>query len=845
MADDKAKLEDTTKDDIDDWHYLRGQADANKLNFVVTADPRAFAACAQACHELIGKLKWYKWWIDARGMDTMENFSDEPGGQELTRRFNVKGGEVKDRMGDLQRILEDMGDTFGSANNKYKDADGKSSDAFKDVGDLSTVQPIEPKAVKPGFTPGNTGETPTAPPIPPGVDGARPIIIDVADAWSYSRFGAFGAALSGKDWVANGAGVQYVWLAGQLGEDLEHLKGALTKVTGEGLWTGEGADKATNAIKRLAQNALTLSKGIENLGNNLIYCSKWIDAMWKDTPYRDGRPSTTTDHNRWLKGYRSTYRTVYKPGIEGAVAAMPAIFATGAEKPPPSKGSNGGSGDSSGKGSGDSQGESSSKAVDHDRMPWNSANVDMKEPNGNGNNQSNGSAGNGNNQSNGSGGNGNGNSNENGTIDKNSPNYKAGYQDGLSDGAAKNAGNNQGGGNSGGGYQGGGSQGSGNPGSSGDQGGGGSQGGGGDQRTGGIDKNSPEYQAGYQEGYQKGLGEATGKTGESGSGSGGDTGNSGTGSQSGQNPSAGDDPARKAKSSVPQKPPSGQTDPQELLKQLAQGKNPFQNLSPEQLQKIGADLLGGLSPDLLKQMSPADLQKLGSDFLQHLSPEDLKKFGADILNGLGPDGLKGVDPDTLRNLSPETWQNLSSALTQAPGGTDLIKMLTDGLKTVTGAISDVVKAGTDIVAGLANSGAGIPGLGDPQQIAGYSGSGIPSDAAAAFDGGHGGGVGGGSGGSGGVHSQITGASQAAKLFPRAAVSNAFEQNQLSTVPGSSGGVGGSPMGGMGGGGMGGGMGGGQGGAGSEYKRPKYLDSVTNFNEAVAPDVEHVRPVIEP
>ncbi|MFE9577078.1 hypothetical protein ACFYO1_11890 [Nocardia sp. NPDC006044] len=254
-----------------------------------------------------------------------------------------------------------------------------------------------------------------------------------------------------------------------------------------------------------------------------------------------------------------------------------------------------------------------------------------------------------------------------------------------------------------------------------------------------------------------------------------------------------------------------------------------------------------MPPELLKNMTPEGLQKLTSDLLQGLSPDQLKKLGSDILGGLtpeglknlGPDVLKNVDPEILRNLSPETMRALGQTMAQTPGGADLIKLLTDGINGFTKTIGDVVKSGTEMLAGLANTGAlGIPGLGELQHTALPVDSPFAKDLAAAVRS-AGAGIPGGGGG-GAPHSQLaaqTAPFEASKLFPRAAMQTevaAQSQHQM-VRPGSQSGM---PMG------PGPGPGGAQ-GAGGEYKRPKYLDSETHLDEGLGPDIKRVRPVIEP
>src|SRR5262249_10225961 len=134
--------------------------------------------------------------------------------------------------------------------------------------------------------------------------------------------------------------------------------------------------------------------------------------------------------------------------------------------------------------------------------------------------------------------------------------------------------------------------------------------------------------------------------------------------------------------------------------------------------------------------------------------------------------------------------------------------------------------------------------GGTQNIPGLADSAIPNDFAASYGGGHGGAPGGGGDGGGGVHSPITAAYPAdAKLFPRASVPSNLHRSQVPTIPASAGPTEGTTMGGMPMGGMGSGMNGGQ-NAAKEHKRAKFLDTVDNFDEAVGPEIERVRPVID-
>lgn len=849
MADDGkgSKINDTSQASRDDWHDLRGNADNEQLKAnTLKTDPLVFALCAQACHDMVGKAQWYRDFIHSESMDNLKMFSDEEGGQELTRRFNQKATDVRERLDLLRWTMEDMGDTFIRACKQYLSADEVNKAGFDKIGDLQTVAPIGPNVPKPvnGDPPGH-GEHPPVPEAPPGPDNGSPIHVTSADGWGIDRFHQFRLALEGSDHVANDAGEKYGWLAEKLRTDLLDLNTKLGNVKKE-MWSGQGADRAMDAIKRFTEGSVNFTKALDYLSADLIYCSKWIFAMFNDTPGQAEAYTNECKKSDWLKGYRETYNAVYKPGIAGAVNVMPQVVMTATVSQPPPEDNKNGQGDGNGKGDGKGKDDAyyhdkrdqRADNYNFDRKARNQdgSNENRNESNGNANNSSNGG---GNNQGSGtSGGNGNsggggnsGGSGNGGGIDKNSPNYKAGYQDASNQGPGDKPAGNSGNGSSGG---------------SGSNGGGDGNGSG----YSGSKARVPEPEYGGGSGPGNGSSNGSGSEGKGGSGSqsgsGGKEGGSGKESGSGKE-GGGGSPSGGNPNPPGQQGPLGS--PQELLNKLLRGENPLKNLSPEALRKVGADLLGGLSPELLKNMTPEGLQKLTSDLLQGLSPDQLKKLGSDILGGLtpeglknlGPDVLKNVDPEILRNLSPETMRALGQTMAQTPGGADLIKLLTDGINGFTKTIGDVVKSGTEMLAGLANTGAlGIPGLGELQHTALPTDSPFARDLAAAVRS-AGGGAGVPGGGGGAPHSQLTAQTapfEASKLFPRAAMQHEVgaqqTQNQIAQ-PGSQSGM---PMG------PGPGPGGAQ-GAGAEYKRPKYLDSETHLDEGLGPDIKRVRPVIEP
>ncbi|MFC9433938.1 WXG100 family type VII secretion target [Nocardia sp. NPDC057030] len=878
MADEPKKIDDTTKGSVDDWKDLRSKADDHSLKFkTLTFDPKIVQQCAQLCHDMIGKLKWYQDFINNNKMADMDNWSDETGGIQLTHRFNQKGQDVLHAMDTLKIIMEDMGDTFLSAGANYLRADGKSTEELDKVGSLQTVDSIKPKNDPPKEPHlSDTKSNPDKPKPPTGVDPGQPISVEDGSGWGWDRFHTFGVSLIGHDWRTYEAGTRYNWISGQLSGDLTDLNASIKRASE--MWTGNGAEKAADAIKRFSENSLTFANSLTNLGNDLLYCSKWLNYTYNKTPgetWDNTYASDCVKRDR-LGDYRGRYKDTYLPGIEGAVAAMPQIAVTGKVADPP-KGD--GKGDNKGDGKGDNKGD------------------------GKGDNKGDGKG-------------------DDKNIDKNSPDYKAGYKDGykqgLEDGGGKGDGKGDGNGNNKGDGNG---NGNGNGNGYGGPGGGNSGGG----NSGGVDKNSPNYKGGYDDGHKQGLGDSK-------AGSGGQSGGSGPGGSSGSKggPGSSGSGSPGPKTQIPDlsnygagdgernaPPPSGAVgpgpglgssggpgggssgkpiagpgssspgpkinpppipgpgkpggspapgSPEDLLSKLLHGENPLKDLNPEALKKIGSDLLGGLSPDLLKNMSPEALQKLGSDLLQGLSPDELKKLGSDILGGLSPEQLKhlspetlknlspdvlknispetlkNLDPETLRNLSPDTMRDLGRSIAQTPGGGDLLKLLTDGLNGLTTTIGDVVKTGTEALAGLANTGAlGIPGLGELQHMEMASGSAAPTDLASALK--HAAGIPsggpGGPGGPGGSHPPLTTLSgapaESSKLFPRAAIQSIADGHQVQTST-----AGSAP------GAMGPGPGPGPGAQGSgEYKRPKYLDSVTNLDSALGPDVERSKPVIEP
>ncbi|MEU7144760.1 hypothetical protein ABZ942_35330 [Nocardia sp. NPDC046473] len=848
MADDPPKIDDTTKATYDDWEKNRDNANNGRLGINgLKFDIKATVECVSRCHDMIENLTWYQDFIKENHMNDMEVWSNENGGMALTRRFNTKGNDIIATMDTMKRILEDMGDTFRSAGGGYLRTDKKNSDDLAKLNQVGDLQAALTNKTPPKGDPAkittmsSLSDKPN--PLKPaaGAGNEKGIDVENADLWTYDKYYYFGESLKKHDQLAYDVGTRYTWMSGNLSRDLADLNAALKRVNSE-MWTGEGADQAVKAIGRFTDNSDSFAKALQNLGSDLLYCAQWLNYMRQDIPSLpwDNDRSEYCYKMKKLGDWRERYKSAYMPGIENAVKAMPMVAVTGAAPTPPPGGNNNGGNNNGGNNNG--------------------GNNNGGNNNSGNNNSGNNNSGNNNSGSN-NGGNDGSNNGGNNNVDKNSPEYKVGYQDGLNQRKKDAGGGNNAGGNNGGGSN------SGN---------------------GNIDKNSPNYKGGFQDGYNQGKSGASGDGSNNGGSQGGD-GSKGTGGSNPPNspkvnsPGGGDQgggdnsgggnnggdgsnnsnyPQTNPASYQPLKPtplpgnkPGQQTppkSPQDLINKLMHGENPFKDLSPDALQKIGKDLLGGLNPDLLKNMSPEALQKLGSDLLQHMSPEDLKKFGNDLLGGLGPDGLKGLDPDTLskldpemlRKLSPETLSNLGQTLAQTPGGTDLVKTLVDGFKGVTSALTDVVKTGTQVLAGLAPNGmVGIPGLGDLQSldIPGFDSSAIPKDIAAALGGpgpGHAGIPG---DGGGAPHTPLSAhANVGSKLFPRASAPGGFDNAQIQAMQAGGTGPAGSGMP------MGPGPGpGAQGGAGNEYKRPKYLDAAVYLDGLLGEGLEQSKPVIEP
>ncbi|WP_029892274.1 hypothetical protein, partial [Nocardia brasiliensis] len=202
MADEKkgSTIDDNSKTSRQDWKDLRAKADAGGLKAnTVGLDPKVFALCAQACHDMIGKLDWYKQYIHDSYMDKMRDFSDETGGQSLTRRFEKKATDVIEAMDLMKWTMEDMGDTFIRSCKFYLSTEDTNKAGFDKIGDLQKVEKIAPKAAPPtNLSPPGRGEHPTAPAPPPSADSGVPIAIEAGEGWSWNRFYDFRQALEGS-----------------------------------------------------------------------------------------------------------------------------------------------------------------------------------------------------------------------------------------------------------------------------------------------------------------------------------------------------------------------------------------------------------------------------------------------------------------------------------------------------------------------------------------------------------------------------------------------------------------------------------------------------------------------
>ncbi|APE33258.1 hypothetical protein BOX37_03955 [Nocardia mangyaensis] len=228
---------------------------------------------------------------------------------------------------------------------------------------------------------------------------------------------------------------------------------------------------------------------------------------------------------------------------------------------------------------------------------------------------------------------------------------------------------------------------------------------------------------------------------------------------------------------------------------------------------------------------------LSDGFLNAMNTADQARFGTDALTGLSTGGMRnGAGFDT------EEWARQAAAqreLAEREAARQAAQQAAqDAVGQLQTAAQDGLSAAQDALSSAENM-AGIPGA-IPTGLA--ADKNMPSKLADALKaaGAKGGGLGGGGGGGGGPQAALArDASQASKLFPRAAIS----ADGMATGRAGLGPMAGMPgaPGPMGGGGAGAGQGQGQ---NKDHKRADYLDSTEHLDEAIGEAPVVVRPVVE-
>ncbi|MCM6776080.1 hypothetical protein NDR87_19705 [Nocardia sp. CDC159] len=319
--------------DPTEWSSLRDQAN----NRTLRVDPAAVKACAEACRDLVATIIGYRDFITNNGMNNLRPFSHlEPGGRALAVRFNQKGNDVVQGMNLMSKVLENMGDTFIAAMRAYLAADGKSAADIDAIGGMGGIKPKPPQNAPIDIRPDKPGGDIAKLTPPSNADGAVPIAVRAAASFDIAGFVDFGRSLIGSDWRANEAGARYTWMAGSLGADLDAFNEKLRRVK-EDAWSGTGKDAAIKAVQRFRDESMKFTESMNQLGKDLVYCSQWLWRTFNSMPEYDYHGCKYNDR---LREYREAYNKHYVEGINGAVAAMPAIAMIGPPPPPANNNNN-------------------------------------------------------------------------------------------------------------------------------------------------------------------------------------------------------------------------------------------------------------------------------------------------------------------------------------------------------------------------------------------------------------------------------------------------------------------------------------------------------------------------
>lgn len=357
------------------WSGMSSPVGGQTLEF----SPRVVTQSVQACITAIESLMGLK-----KNLSLLQISNKAPGqgtpalgdlphysGDRLETALNKKGPELGSALDAHIKTLTKMGDTFISAGQAYESAEHMSSYDFSTLSrqlNNPTASPLMPVAAATVPNPLDPS-TPFAPPpnqpipvaAPTAVPTSKPVTPEYVpnpiqdlqsrgdQSTTYSPNSAapgFGMGISydsvtpladqannllPQDLVQLGRTIDWQTVAivaenwdrfyQQLSNTFNDLRKGLSSALDSGEWTGDGRDKAANAVNDYLTNGYMLTNRTSEIASNLWYTQDWLNqakAAMPTSPYSStsGSNGRTPMSPKELQAFRTKYQYTYADGYE-------------------------------------------------------------------------------------------------------------------------------------------------------------------------------------------------------------------------------------------------------------------------------------------------------------------------------------------------------------------------------------------------------------------------------------------------------------------------------------------------------------------------------------------------
>ncbi|QIS17814.1 hypothetical protein [Nocardia terpenica] len=307
------------------WDDLKNHATSGGKEIKV--EPGVAEACAQACSDMIAKMKGYQALINNNGVGKLQPLSYLRSGTQLANDFNGKASELTTDLDHHIQVLSDLVDTFKAAGKAYSDTDKASADALDKISSTPNAAGFSDFKPGDGFDTTNASDdklaAPTSVSTPPAglaMDTSN-VSVENGESLSWDDFVSLVDSID-PDPPENDSTV-WSYIAGDLDTQATNLVNALRKLTAEN-WTGYGGSQAVDSIQKYGQSVKSMSNAMDVVGQNLDYTAGWLystqDSIQKVMDDNDNEESESA-----LKDCQDAFKKTYQPGAQDSAKAFPTI----------------------------------------------------------------------------------------------------------------------------------------------------------------------------------------------------------------------------------------------------------------------------------------------------------------------------------------------------------------------------------------------------------------------------------------------------------------------------------------------------------------------------------------